>query len=225
MGHAKRLRNVRGGLEMHDVLSPEECRCIMRQAEASGYHDGKGEVRFAGNRERAMFMQKEWADVLWDRIRHAVLPLHFDPRTHKYNSTVDFMPPAGDYVPIGVNALLRVSRYEPGGVFQWHVDSVYASGEDYVGFQTLLLYLNDGFEGGETVVDTSWFDHEAEEDIVSVTPRTGTVFAFDHSEVHQGSAVMTGCKYVVRTEIMFKFVPASASAGSCDSTADLPSDV
>ena len=52
---------------------------------------------------------------------------------------------------------MRVYKYEVGEVFPEHIDykvkrSVIKSGKEYVqqSFLTLLIYLNEDFEGGET---------------------------------------------------------------------------
>lgn len=57
---------------------------------------------------------------------------------------------------------------------------------------TLLVYLNDGFEGGAT--DFRDF---------AVTPRTGDALLFVHDTWHEGQAVTRGHKYVLRSDVMY----------------------
>ena len=59
---------------------------------------------------------------------------------------------------------------------------------------TAMVYLNDDFEGGTT-------------DFLrgpSVVPRRSMLLLFEHELVHQGAPVLRGCKYVLRTDVMFR---------------------
>lgn len=102
---------------------------------------------------------------------------------------------SGTYEPCAVNPLLRVSRYTTGGSFAAHRDSAYATSDEYAGFMTLLLYLNDGFCGGETRLC------DPEHDVV---PRTGDALVFHHHMLHEGMPVRDGTKYVLRSEVMYR---------------------
>ncbi len=56
-----------------------------------------------------------------------------------------------------------------------------------------MVYLNDDFTGGST--DFGW---------ESVVPRQGMALVFPHRLRHQGSAVVNGVKYVLRTDVMYR---------------------
>jgi prolyl 4-hydroxylase len=58
---------------------------------------------------------------------------------------------------------------------------------------TFMLYLNGDFEGGETNFQSG----------VSVKPETGMVLVFRHALFHEGAAVTSGRKYVLRSDVMF----------------------
>jgi hypothetical protein len=58
-----------------------------------------------------------------------------------------------------------------------------------------MVYLNEKFEGGETV-----FFVEPE---VIIKPRAGSALLFQHPIIHEGSEVRAGVKYVVRTDLMY----------------------
>jgi hypothetical protein len=194
------LQDVKGGLCVDDVLSSSECAALTAAATEAGFRDKSGNVMFAGNRERSTFMHTELADRIWTRIRHLVSPFTFDAGVEQYHSSCRYSPPSGRYVPVGINTFMRVSLYGVGGDFRWHTDTVHSDCPERVGFQTLLLYLNDDVSGGETeLLSPDDGNH-------SVTPRTGRVLVFDHAHVHQGCRVAAGVKYVLRTEIMFRKV-------------------
>ena len=55
-----------------------------------------------------------------------------------------------------------------------------------------MVYLNEGFEGGETVFEG-----------VSITPTLGMAPVFEHKLRHEGAAVTSGRKYVLRSDVMF----------------------
>lgn len=93
--------------------------------------------------------------------------------------------------------MLRVSKYLPGGSFRPHTDTTYAESQFSVGFDTILVYLNEDMEGGHTELLTpegSW---------VSVQPKPGRALVFHHMTLHAGEEVTKGLKYVVRTEVVY----------------------
>lgn len=72
---------------------------------------------------------------------------------------------------------------------------------------TFLLYLNEGFEGGQTIFYTPAME-EGKLIATAVAPRVGGVFVFPHADadvlVHEGSSVFSGTKYIIRTEVEYR---------------------
>lgn len=72
---------------------------------------------------------------------------------------------------------------------------------------TFLIYLNDDAEGGATTFFLP--SHEVGfMDSFGVTPRKGCILVFPHGEVagsllHEGSPVLSGAKYVIRTDVLY----------------------
>jgi len=72
-------------------------------------------------------------------------------------------------------------------------------------FLTFLIYLNDDFEGGETR-----FYLPTPNGLVArgVVPKQGAVLIFPQgntaSLIHEGSAITTGTKYVIRTDVLYR---------------------
>jgi 2OG-Fe(II) oxygenase superfamily len=83
------------------------------------------------------------------------------------------------------------TRYPPGGGLPGHYDGV-TSCEDSVSVATLLIYLNDDFEGGHT----AFLDGE------SVVPKTGLAVVLRQDAFHAGAPVASGIKYLLRTDVM-----------------------
>ena len=62
------------------------------------------------------------------------------------------------------------------------------------------MYLNEGFEGGET----TFLNYSGSEEHVRCVPRTGMVLIFQHDILHEGSRLEKGRKYAVRTDVMYR---------------------
>ena len=56
-----------------------------------------------------------------------------------------------------------------------------------------MIYLNDNYVGGETTFNE-----------ISILPKQGKALIFQHDLEHEGSSVIQGIKYVLRTDIMYK---------------------
>ena len=188
------------GFTATNVLTRQECAELIRAAEASGFKgSGKdGGPYFAGNRLRTTIPNAtSWSERLFTRLQPFLSPVHHQSQSFNYDLLGPPVP-SGKYVPVAVNDLLRVSKYVPYGQFGIHEDSGYVRDDQYVGFWTLLLYLNDDFEGGETTI------YGANDDLAyTVQPEVGKAFAFYHFQPHAGLMIKSGSKLVVRTEIMF----------------------
>merc|ERR1712137_1489573 len=77
-------------------------------------------------------------------------------------------------------------------------------------FMTVMLYLNGGFQGGETnFIITERF---LEEEAVQVQPRAGLALVFEHRLLHEGARLTRGVKYAIRTDVMFRKVGPSTAA-------------
>ena len=164
-----------------DFFTREECLQYLQQSEAAGYESAtiqtrKGQVLDTNirNNEQLILDDTGLARDIWLRLR-------------------DHIPPflAGRQA-IGISERFRFYRYEPGQCFAPHTDGSFRRDNGEESRLTLLIYLNDDFEGGETAFD----DHV-------VTPRRGLALAFRHELLHEGRVVTSGVKYVLRSDVMF----------------------
>ncbi len=94
----------------------------------------------------------------------------------------------------GVFEPLRVYRYEVGHHFGLHSDQSYVRG-DARSLLTLLLYLDEDFDGGET---------EFPEENRTIVPRTGDALWFQHAVLHAGKRVIRGTKHLLRTDVLYR---------------------
>ena len=117
---------------------------------------------------------------------------------------------------MSVNERLRFLRYEAGQQFLPHYDGCYARPKgDEVSKITIQIYLNEGAEGGTT----RFLDVNDDSVYVDCVPRTGRVLLFEHHLLHQGSEVLSGLKYTMRSDIMYRKAPTPTIAQSYSSPA------
>jgi prolyl 4-hydroxylase len=88
---------------------------------------------------------------------------------------------------------LRVYRYEVGHHFGLHSDQSYTRGAAR-SLLTLLLYLDDDFDGGET---------DFPEQNTTIAPHAGDALWFQHAVLHAGKKVTRGTKHLLRTDVMY----------------------
>lgn len=165
-------------------FTPEECQELINIGEAKGFEESlvltrQGEVmdKDFRNNDRVVFDDPELTKVLWDKIKDEV-PADFN-----------------GWKPCGLNERLRYYRYKDGQQFKAHMDGAFKRNENEVSMITMLIYLNEEFEGGETT-----FIIEFE----NIKPKTGMVLLFEHKMLHSGRPVPVGTKYVLRTDVMYK---------------------
>jgi hypothetical protein len=142
------------------------------------------------NNERVIFDDVALAQSLFERIESLVpYALEGDwPQTTKRE-------PGGIWDPVGLNERFRGYRYRPGHRFAPHFDGAFKRTDDEISAITFLLYVRDNCEGGETRL----LDHG-----VTVTPKRGSVFMFDHFVRHEGAEVLHGEKTVLRSDVMYR---------------------
>jgi hypothetical protein len=189
-----------------NVLTPEECMEWIQRAEKEDFQYPNGNIMFAGKRKRVTLNSEELAERVWKKIESTL-----SPRIHDANSTksFSFSGPAtkirsGVYSPTRVNAFCRFSKYDVGDEFRLHTDTCYACDESDTGLCTVLLYLNGDMRGGETVMVPNYDLNSPEK--VTITPEPGLVLVFYHMQPHVGMEVTSGCKYIMRSDVMYRRV-------------------
>ena len=175
------MKVAEGVYLMPDLLTPVECRESIEATEAKGYGDApitttsgfelRPDIR---NNTRVIVDDSELAESLWQRSRNEI-PCFLKGRQ-----------------AFGLNERFRFYRYDPGERFALHRDGSYRRDNGEMSLLTFMIYLNEGFIGGETVVEG-----------FSITPKQGMALIFEHQLLHEGAAVVSGRKYVLRSDVMF----------------------
>lgn len=125
-----------------------------------------------------------------------------------------------DYLPAklhgwdvaGLNERFRFYRYENGQTFKPHYDASYEVNHWHSSQLTLLIYLNDGYAGGETIFyhDSGMRKPCMETQLACIQPKAGQLLIFEHQQLHEGAPVLAGQKYVLRTDVMYEYTAAVA---------------
>jgi len=150
------------------------------------------------NHHRIVMDDNELAKTLWKKIRDLI------PENLAYGQ--------GETKAVSVSKKFRVYRFDEGHKFARHYDgfeygsNVYATPTASKSTKkkipvpglTLLVYLNEDFEGGKTV----FFNSKGKE-ALSVKPTAGTALIYTHTILHEGSEVTKGRKYELHSDILF----------------------
>jgi len=166
------------------VLTPDDCAELIERATSLGFADApittargfqhRPDIR---NNTRVIIDDTELAIRLWPRLR-------------------PWFPAEPGVEPLGLNERFRVYRYDPGEFFAPHRDGHYQRPNTAErSIYTVLLYLNDDFEGGAT----AFLRPRAR-----YLPKKGSALCFVHPLVHEGQAVVSGRKLVLRTDVMYR---------------------
>jgi hypothetical protein len=181
---------------IQDFLSVEECKHYIALSESAGYGDApinslggfvmRKDIR---NNDRVMIDNYQMASQLWTRLQPFI-----PERTHSW-------------IPVGLNERLRFYRYDPGQQFDWHYDGRYERSPLEQSMFTFMIYLNGGCAGGATEFKLPAQGGITKNDlIVRVQPEAGKALVFIHHVLHRGAPVEDGRKYVLRTDVMFRWV-------------------
>ena len=169
-----------------DVMNAAECSALVDRIEALGPEvatitRGNGNFELntrVRNNDRAIFDDTALAADLFARLGDAI------PATWQ-----------GGAVAVGLNERFRAYRYGPGQRFAPHFDGCFRRDEREASEITVMLYLNDGCDGGET----AFLDFETK-----IVPKRGMVLLFQHTILHEGCLVRAGSKYVLRSDVMYR---------------------
>lgn len=169
------------GLICRQFLSAEECAELVSLAETAGFESaqvrtraGQAAMPHIRNNQRAILASPPWVQQLWARMSLLALPRVEGCR------------------PAGLPAQLRFYKYEPGERFKMHKDGPWVE-NGLTSKLTALVYLNEGYTGGQTVFRD-----------VSIEPETGMLLLFEHPTWHEGAALVQGTKYVLRSDVLYE---------------------
>jgi len=167
---------------IEDFWTRQECENAISTSESIGYEPaaidtdrGQMVVESVRNNNRILYEDLNLANSLWQKLKP------FAPKQ------------IGNSTAIGLNELFRFYKYEAGQEFKRHRDQSYIRNETEASYYTFMIYLNDDYEGGNTTFNQ-----------MAIHPKRGLALIFLHDLEHEGSPIIKGVKYVLRTDIMYK---------------------
>lgn len=166
---------------IQNLWSPAKCKAFIQRTEKEGFEKalvntatGPVEMEDFRNNDRLFWEDEELAEQIWEELE-------------------EFVPTdLGEYQAIGLNELFRFYRYDVGQQFDWHYDAPYQRNLNEQSFYTFMIYLNDDFVGGATAFEN-----------FEIAPQTGAGLIFFQELEHAGMPIISGKKYVLRTDIMY----------------------
>jgi predicted 2-oxoglutarate/Fe(II)-dependent dioxygenase YbiX len=186
---AEKIPVAEGAFVVPNVLTADECAAYIALSEKIGYEPATITTAYGAelrpdvrNNDRVIYDDEALADTLWELVKD------YFPTTVK------------DRNVLGLNERFRFYRYDPGQRFEWHIDGYFERDNGERSLYTVLFFLNDNFEGGETRFRVRDDDGAK---VVAVKPITGHTLIFLHDMLHEGAAVTAGRKYILRTDVMY----------------------
>ena len=161
-------------------LSPRYCKELIDDCETTGFQaarvslpGGRKMMKGLRDNDRQSFEDPVLAEKLFSNLGHA-LPVLTEGHTAS-----------------ALYENFRVYRYGPAQKFKRHIDGrVKDRGRE--SRLSFLIYLNDDFTGGETKFDDA-----------TILPKQGTALLFIHEQKHESLPILSGTKYVLRTDIFY----------------------
>lgn len=209
-----------------NVFNNNKCYNLILRANSKGWNNsspsGGGHGRTGREDPRTckfcVLHDTTLSNQIWDKVSSLLPPdltfLGQNPYFHSISK-------GAEWTPKFVYDKMRIYKYEPGDCFPEHIDykvkrNIIRDNVEYVqqSFLTLLIYLNEDFEGGITGY---WPDHNGihcrflraeekqgtkKEHQVEIIPKTGMMVVQDQNILHEGLPPTKGIKYILRTDII-----------------------
>ena len=173
------------------VFSEKECNKIidktneMGYKKASLYTDEKGIEHFYEEfrkNDRCIIDDTRFVKKLEERIFEHIPKVYYGKKYHS------------------INPRCRIQKYENTGYFSRHSDTCYKTYSN-ISMITILIYLNANYEGAYT----TFFSNPKDFSGMMLKPEIGLVCLMDQDISHEVPFLLSGTKYVIRTELMYYF--------------------
>ena len=212
-------------IELGSLLTTDECDEIFHTIAGENFEDMSEKYDIQKrNSSRLVVMDNQLADILWQRLQfnYELTELVSDTTPLGFNVQ-------GRWTMTGVNLAMRLNKYDRGEHFSPHKDAQYAPSGDERSLLSLIIYLNDCYEGGETnfyfpkqmpKIDIKGLTVTEEIDAygglengfecVKIQPKKGFAVLFTHNLLHEATPFQKmnryeyGCRLVLRTDVLVR---------------------
>lgn len=197
--HVTPLPNKQGYI-IPDVFTKEECKWLIQEGENMGFRGLQGYGKDYRTNTRVIAKSNLFADILLERLVHYLDDeVVIDGLNSTYN--IDYNT-FGTWALHGMNPMFRLCKYDPNQFFKPHYDEGYSPNPDRITLKTCMLYLNNDFDGGETV----FYGPDKKTIMYCLKASPGMVLVFNQRIWHEGMTVTSGQKYFIRTDIFYNRV-------------------
>ncbi|AGF85712.1 hypothetical protein QJ854_gp070 [Moumouvirus goulette] len=190
-----------------NLLSKNECEQIINDTQ--NLHKSLNNEFLSKDRDakRLLNINEIMSKILYNRIKHINFGNDLKPFGFGTGGIWKFS---------SINPCFRHSYYEgPCNGFAPHRDSSYIKDENNRSILTLLIYLNDDFIGGDTTFIKSKNERKIGdivneelfggfEEIFDNKIKQGSAIIFNHDIIHCGKPIISGTKYIIRSDLVFK---------------------
>lgn len=194
---------------LYNLFSYHECQQIINKGHELEFQELPGYYKDYRTNTRVLC---SWPSLLEEWMQRIQPFLTDEIEINNETTTIcNFSKMWGNWIYNGLNPQLRLCKYDPTQFFHKHYDAGYDPVPNKVhSFKTCMLYLNESFEGGETVFyDDTNFDNSEDNDqdlevLYSLKPKTGSCLIFNQQILHEGLTVTEGNKYFIRTDVYYE---------------------
>ena len=221
--------HARNGLvicEVENVLTERQCNDIIKTSSTCSFQNmgNKYDPKKERNNSRLLVLDEDLSKHLWNQIGAILLQVVQDNNISLCPLGFDVLK--GSWEFDGVNDAIRINRYssDKSEYFAPHKDGQYCPSGDRRSIFSLVLYLNEGFKGGETCFylpkgtkgQTKAMTVEEEIkavgglekgfNLVTVTPTTGCAVLFSQNILHESTPLImqkkSAHKIILKTDVM-----------------------
>lgn len=187
---------------LHNVLTELECKNLIDQGEAHGFLDLAQHVQVYRNNKRIINFNEKLKEILWKRISNYIED-EIEIKDGYPSTILTTYYTNGTWQKDHLYYNFRICKYNPTNFFKKHVDNgSHPDEKNHRSLKTCMVYLNSDFEGGET---TFYFNGKHDEqNVYSLKAGMGSCLIFNQNILHEGMPVISGLKYFIRTDILYK---------------------
>lgn len=200
---------------LENVLTNQECDNLIKLSDP---HYAKLDDEYKIDERdsyRVLADDTYFSDVLYSRIQKY---LHDDNIINKDIKPCGFGI-EGKWTPLKINNCFRYSKYVKDSYgFAPHRDATYIENENIRSILTILIYLNDDFEKGNTIFYKTLQKRQTYQTVSDEMKggyverfrykvKKGSVLIFDHNMIHSGEDLINSnskSKYLIRSDIVFQ---------------------
>lgn len=177
------------------LFSKSECEKLLSLEIKTSFQKAKYNYpTYYRNNDRLVKDDKDLASFLFQKVKPYL------PKTISINSNME--NENGLWNLKGLNHRIRFCKYSANQYFNRHLDGIHYEDRTTQSKLTFMVYLNNAteFEGGKTLfyktkeTNTIW---------ASYKPRQGDLILFDHNIWHEGEKLISGEKFVLRSDILY----------------------